>query len=42
MVSQEWQIENGLIPAPVAKAKAMALSAKKKKNVQTSQLQSQF
>jgi hypothetical protein len=35
MESQQWQIENGLIPDPGARARAKALNAKKKKNIQT-------
>ena len=35
--SQQWQIDNGLIPAPGTKAKARALNAKKKRNTETSQ-----
>jgi hypothetical protein len=42
MESQQWQIEHGLIPAPGAKGKARALNAKKKKNVETSQLENEF
>jgi hypothetical protein len=29
--SQQWQVDNGLIPAPGASAKARALNAKRKK-----------
>ena len=42
MESQQWQIENGLIPAPGARSKARALNAKKKRNVHTSQLENEF
>ena len=42
MESQQWQIENGLIPDPGARARAKALNAKKKKNIQTSQLENEF
>jgi len=34
--SQQWQIDNGLIPAPGVRAKARALNAKKKRNAETS------
>ena len=40
--SQNWQIEHGIIPAPGAKAKARALNAKKKRNTETSQLDTEF
>jgi hypothetical protein len=40
--SQQWQIDNGLIPTPGARAKARALNAKKKKNIETSQLVDNF
>src|SRR5271157_2213027 len=40
--SQQWQIEHGLILAPGAKSRARALNAKKKKNVQISQLENEF
>ena len=40
--SQQWQIDNGLIPAPGTKAKARALNAKKKRNTETSQLIDHF
>ena len=36
--SQLSQIEEGLIPAPIAKARARALGAKKKQNTEVSQL----
>jgi hypothetical protein len=42
MESQQWQIDHGLIPAPGARAKARTLNAKKKKNIETSQLQDEF
>jgi hypothetical protein len=32
----------GLIPAPGAKAKTRALNAKKRKNIETSQLKNEF
>ena len=40
--SQQWQIDNGLIPALGTKAKARALNAKKKRNTETSQLIDHF
>jgi hypothetical protein len=42
--SQHRQIETGLIPDPslAARARARALNAMKKKNVQTSQLEHEF
>lgn len=40
--SQQWQIDHGLIPAPDARGRARALNAKKKKNIETSQLQDEF
>ena len=40
--SQQWQIEHGLIPVPRAKSRARALNAKKKKNVEISQLENEF
>jgi hypothetical protein len=40
--SQNWQIEHGIIPALGAKAKARALNAKKKRNTETSQLDTEF
>jgi hypothetical protein len=40
--SQQEQIEMGLIPAPGAKAKSRELNAKKKRNVETSQLKEEF
>jgi hypothetical protein len=40
--SQQWQIDQGLIPAPGARARARALNAKKKKNTETSQLRDEF
>jgi len=40
--SQQWQIDHGLIPAPGAKGKAKALNAKKKKNIEPSQLNDEF
>jgi len=39
---QQWQIDYGLIPAPGAKGKAKALNAKKKKNIEPSQLNDEF
>lgn len=40
--SQQWQIDHGLIPAPGAKGKARALNAKKRRNIETSQLKNEF
>jgi len=40
--SQQEKIELGLIPAPGARAKARALNAKKKKNIEVSQLEDEF
>jgi hypothetical protein len=40
--SQNWQIEHGIIPAPSTKAKTRALKAKKKRNTETSQLDTEF
>jgi hypothetical protein len=40
--SQQWQIENGLIPAPGARAKVRALNAKKKQITKASQLEHEF
>jgi hypothetical protein len=40
--SQQWQIEHGIIPAPGARAQVRALNAKKKRNVETSQLEDEF
>src|SRR5271156_2810170 len=40
--SQQWQIKHGLIPAPGAKNRARALNAKKRRNVQISQLENEF
>jgi hypothetical protein len=40
--SQQEQIQMGLIPTPGAKAKARTLNAKKKRNMETSQLKDEF
>jgi hypothetical protein len=40
--SQQWQIDHGLIPAPSARANARALNAKKRRQIQTSQLVDEF
>ena len=40
--SQQEQIKMGLIPAPGARAKTRALNAKKRKNIETSQLKNEF
>jgi len=40
--SQQEKIELGLIPAPGARAKARALNAKKKENIEVSQLEDEF
>jgi hypothetical protein len=40
--SQQEPIEMGLISAPGARAKTRALNAKKRKNIETSQLKNEF
>ena len=40
--SQQWQIDNGLIPEPTARAKARALNTKRRRQIQTSQLIDKF
>ena len=40
--SQQWQVEQGLIPAPGSKAKARALNKKRAQNTKTSQLDHEY
>ena len=40
--SQQWQINNGLIPEPTARAKVRALNTKRRRQIQTSQLIDKF